>query len=339
MLLLLNLKLNSSIIMIDNDDNNDINPKKIEMVDNEELEDLNDNKVSNSQNENIWQLEKKFIPIKNEISNCNKILKKTNTFHFETPKDKIKINNNTSSLLSFFPSSPTSPVYAVLNEKNEYQVLWSPSMETPTLKRISSRNSLNKVHSNLVSPENIEKNDFKKYKSKSLISFPTNTPIELEKCQFDTTSVLINKNTPKNNLIYDNSNLTTPDSAEPNKITRKTTSRVSEQSSIFKNAFSDNIYLSSPMISPDDINNDNIRIPNNFRKLFYSNNKENLNRKSNSANKNIENGVNLKISNDNITTKNKNEFIENIKQGKSIEKDLNSNNKENAKDSSNKLNT
>ncbi|ORX55527.1 hypothetical protein BCR36DRAFT_410443 [Piromyces finnis] len=276
-------KLDSSIKK-----NNEKNFDKTNIVNDEILIYLNNEKEYSQDNDNLWQTRKGITPIKNEISKNQKKI------HFETPKNGKNqiIRKKSSSLMSCFPSSPSSPVYTILNGKNDYQVLWSPSMETPTLNRTISRNPSNKINSNLVSPENIDKNNFKNYesKSKSLISFTTNIPIELEKSPHNITHILYNNNTPKNNLIYDKSNLTTPDSVDTNK-TRKAKSSILEQLSLFKNAINDNKYLSSPMISPDDIKNINkdTLIPYHFRNLFYTNNKENTTTTTTTTNNNNNN--------------------------------------------------
>ena len=196
-------------------------------------------------------------------SNISRILKKDNEFNFETPKDKLKSKNySKNSLLSLYPSSPTSPVgFTALNEKKEYQVLWSPSMETPILNRTFSRNRSLKLQSNTFT-EQLIKNKINT-KSKSLISFSKNASNELfDSNSKDLTSILNNKNTPKNNIRYNNSTLTTPDSTESN----KNISKISEQSLLFKNVFSYNTYLSSPVRSQE------TPIPNHFRNLFYKDN-------------------------------------------------------------------
>jgi len=255
---------------------------------------------------NLCQIEKNVIPDKNDNLTTNKVLKKTNTFHFETPKDKVGSKNSSLttniSSLSLYPSSPTSPVFAALNEKKEYQVLWSPSMETPTLNRSIFRLPSHTSHSNLISPENIEKSDMKNYKSKSLISFSTSTSNNINKQQQDSMTISSNKKTPKN-IIKFNSNLTTPDSEVKKDSNLNKNSKVSEQSLLFKNVFSDNAYLSSPMISPEYIKDKKTPVSFHFRNLFYmDNNKENEKKKNN----NIDENKNEKlIENNHATTENK----------------------------------
>ncbi|ORX82726.1 hypothetical protein BCR32DRAFT_243931 [Anaeromyces robustus] len=282
----------------------------------------NNNDNDNDKNSNVFDrntdinqnIVQSHMNNKNNSSVINKLSK--------TPKNKLKNNsfntNNTSSLLSFYPSSPTSPTgFTILNEKKEYKVLWSPSMETPTLNRTLSHNPSYFTHSNIATPENI-----KYSKSKSLISIPTNISIEFINNQQNIASNLNNNSTPNNNLKFTNSTLTTPNSPETNKI-----SKISEQSSLFKNVFSDNKYLSSPMISPDYINTEKTH----FRNLFYKDisnkdNKENednnhnnigliseINNNTINNNKEINlNDINLKkLHNDNVNNKEINTSVKN----------------------------
>jgi len=265
-------------------------------------------KNNNINDKNLCIFKNNAISDRNDNLNCNKVLKRTNTYHFETPKNKVGSKNSSLttniSSLSLYPSSPTSPVFTALNDKKEYQVLWSPSMETPTLNRSVFQIPSYTSHSNLVSPENMEKSDMKNYKSKSLISFSTSTSNNINKQQQDSIIVSSNKKTPKN-VIKFNSNLTTPDSEVKKDSNLNKNSKVSEQSLLFKTVLSDT-YLSSPVISPDFIKDKKTPY---FRYLFYKdNNKENEKKKSN-----IDENKNEKLIENNHATPENNSYAEKIK--------------------------